>query len=118
MAATASQVKTWSAFYHSNRQRIPTLQAKYEMTFANYNDMTQALGQIGDELVLRMATPPHNFIILPGSTVQGKILLLHHCFTVSETGECPILLDGFYGDVGPDDATQPDTTQSNLGGST
>jgi hypothetical protein len=64
------------------------------MMFANYNDMTHTLNQIGDELVLIMATLPHNFIILPGSTVQGKILLLlDHCFIVSETtGERPILV--------------------------
>jgi hypothetical protein len=92
MANTTSQVETWSSFYECNKEEIPTLQAAYEITFANYDTMTQALNQLGDELVLRTATLPHNFVILPGPTNQGKILLLHHCLTVSEPGERPILV--------------------------
>jgi hypothetical protein len=92
MANTASQVETWSSFYDSNKEEIPTLQAAYEMSFKTYDTMTQALNQLGEELVVRMATLPHNFVLLPGSSNQGKILLLHHCFTVSEPGERPILV--------------------------
>jgi hypothetical protein len=92
MANTTSQVETWSSFYECNKEEIPTLQAAYEITFANYDTMTQALNQLGDELVLRTATLPHNFVILPGPTNQGKILLLHPCFAVSEPGERPILV--------------------------
>jgi hypothetical protein len=98
MANTTSQeVETWSSFYINNKEEIPTLQASYDMSFEDYATMTQALNQLGDELVLRMATLPHNFILLPGSSTQGKILLLHHCFTVSEPGERPILV-GVNGD--------------------
>ena len=112
MANTTSQVETWSSFYINNKEAIPTLQASYDMSFEDYDTMTQALNQLGDELVLRMATLPHNFILLPGSSTQGKILLLHHCFTVSEPGERPILV-GVNGDrysspfkaFDPDDAT-------------
>ncbi len=62
MATTTSQVETWSAFYNSNKEEIPTLQAAYEMSFEHYDTMTQALNQLGDELVLRTATLPHNFM--------------------------------------------------------
>jgi hypothetical protein len=54
--------------------------------------MTQALNQLGDKLVLQTATLPHNFLLLPGSSAHGKVLLLHHYFTVSEPGERPILV--------------------------
>jgi hypothetical protein len=86
MANTTSQVETWSSFYNNNKEEIPTLQAAYEMSFKNHDTMTQALNQLGDELVLRTATLPHNFVLLPGSSTQGKVLLLHHWFTVSEPG--------------------------------
>jgi hypothetical protein len=74
--------------------------------------MTQALNQLKDELVLRTATLPRNFILLGRSTNQGKILLLHQCFMVSEPGERPILV-GVNGNrhsfpfkaFDPDDAT-------------
>jgi hypothetical protein len=92
MANTTSQVETWSSFYRHKKEEIPTLQACSDMSFEDYDTMTQALNQLGDKLVLRMATLPHNFILLPGSSTQGKILLLHHCFTVSEPGERPILV--------------------------
>jgi hypothetical protein len=112
MANTASQVETWSSFYNNNKEEIPILQAAYEMSFENHDTMTQALNQLGNELVLRTATLPHNFVLLPGSSTQGKVLLLHHCFTVSEPGERPILV-GVNGNrysspfkaFDPDDAT-------------
>ena len=97
MANTTSQVETWSSFYTNKNEEIPTLQACFDMSFENYDTMTHALNQLGDKLVLRMVTLPHNFILLPGSSTQGKILLLHHCFTVSEPGERPILV-GVNGD--------------------
>ena len=73
MANTTSQVETWSSFYDSNKEEIPTLQAAYEMSFETYDTMTQALNQLGDELVVRMATLPHNVVLLPGSSNQGNI---------------------------------------------
>jgi hypothetical protein len=78
MANTTSQVETWSSFYNNNKEEIPTLQAAYEMSIENHDTMTQALNRLGDELVLRTTTLPHNFILLPGSSTQGKVLLLHH----------------------------------------
>jgi hypothetical protein len=112
MANTTSQVETWSSFYNNNKEEIPTLQAAYEMSFENHDTMTQALNQLGDGLVLRTATLPHNFVLLPGSSAQGKVFLLHRCFTVSEPGERPILV-GVNGNrylspfkaFDPDDAT-------------
>ncbi len=61
MANTTYQVETWSSFYNNNnnnnnKEEIPTLQAAYEMSFENHDTMTQALNQLGDELVLRTAT--------------------------------------------------------------
>jgi hypothetical protein len=82
MTNATSQARTWLTFYDYNKEEIPTLQAAYEMLFESYDTMTQALNQLGDGLVLRTATVSHNFVLLPGSTNQGKILLLHHCFTV------------------------------------
>jgi hypothetical protein len=55
MAVTTSQVKTWWAFYDTNHEQIPTLQAgAYEMSFANYDTMTQALNQAGGKFVLHV----------------------------------------------------------------
>jgi hypothetical protein len=85
MATATSKVEIWMAFYDSNRDQIPTPPPKQLMRWCspNYNKITQDLDQLGDELVVRMATLALNFIILPGFTVQGKILLLiHHCFAV------------------------------------
>ncbi len=73
MANTTSQVKTWSSFYDSNKEETPTLQAAYKMLFETYNTMIQALNKLGDELVLRMATLPHNFVLLPARIIRpGK----------------------------------------------
>jgi hypothetical protein len=115
MANTTSQVEIWSSFYINKKEEIPTLQACNDMSFEDYDTMTQALNQLEDKLVLRMATLPHNFILLPGSSTQGKILLLHQCFTVSEPGERPILI-GVNGDQysSPFKAFDPDNATVSL----
>jgi hypothetical protein len=76
---------TWTDFYNQEGENISMLGLTNRKELRHFDLMTLGLVDDPAALIGAVSTYPYNWMIVAGSTGQGKVNIIHHAFSVAET---------------------------------
>ena len=104
----------WLTSYSTNFKNL-TLQAAYNMSFFEHDDMTKAMNGLCDDLFIWVATYLYNFLMRSELAASKSIWIIHHGFILAQPGLPPILVGvASYWQSSPFKVFDPDEEASSL----
>jgi hypothetical protein len=83
--APNNKTRSWTEYYDQESENISMLQLMKNKDLKHFDLMTQGLTNDPAALVGATLTYPYNWMLIAGTTAQGKVNILHHAFSVAET---------------------------------